>query len=187
MPLAANVPSGLRLLEPRRFGDERGWFAELWSDARADVCGWPQRFVQDNESFSRRGVLRGLHFQKGEAAQAKLVRAAVGDVLDVCLDLRVGSPTYGQHWTVMLSADVGRQLFIPKGFAHGFIVLSDVALVCYKCDAPYAPEAEGSVNAFDPALGIDWALPQEFIMRSDKDIAAPDWAAYAADPVFRLE
>lgn len=175
---------GVRLLEPRRFGDDRGWFAEVWNARTLGGVGIFADFVQDNESFSRRGVLRGLHFQKGASAQAKLVRAVCGSILDVVVDLRSGSPTFGRHWSTVLSGENGRQLYIPRGFAHGFAVVSEAALVAYKCDAYYDPAAEGSIDAFDPALGIDWGGAPEDFIRSGKDRNAPSWAAYAAEPAF---
>lgn len=172
------------ILEPCVFGDNRGWFSESWNEKTLHELGIDVHFVQDNESFSRRGVLRGLHFQKGDAAQAKLVRVLAGEVLDVAVDIRVGSPTFGQHVAVRLSADNHRQLFIPKGFAHGFVVLSNTAHFSYKCDAFYAPETEGSVNSIDPELGIDWIVPESERVFSDKDFVAPSFSAYCADPAF---
>ncbi len=133
----------------------------------------PVRFVQDNESKSRYGVLRGLHFQKGEYAQSKLVRVVAGRVLDVAVDIRRGSPTFGKYVAVELTAENRRQLFIPRGFAHGFSVLSEEAVFQYKCDNPYAPQAEGAVAWDDPDIGIDWRLPAEAILLSAKDAANP--------------
>ena len=175
---------GVVILEPRVFGDNRGWFSESWNEKTLHDLGINVHFVQDNESFSRRGVLRGLHFQKGNAAQAKLVRVLTGEVLDVAVDIRVGSPTFGQHVAVRLSGNNHRQLFIPKGFAHGFAVLSETAHFAYKCDAFYAPATEGSVNSLDPELRIDWIVPEIERIFSDKDIAAPSFSAYCADPAF---
>ena len=164
---------GVLVLEPEVFGDARGYFFESWNQRDFDALAGPVRWVQDNESKSRYGVLRGLHFQKGDFAQAKLVRAVVGRVLDVAVDLRRGSPTFGRHVTVELSAENHRQCFIPKGFAHGFAVLSDEAVFQYKCDAPYAPQAEAGIAWNDPALGIDWRLPEADILLSDKDRRHP--------------
>jgi len=178
---------GVVILEPRVFGDHRGWFSESWNEKTLRDLGIDVRFVQDNESFSRRGVLRGLHFQKGDAAQAKLVRVLSGEVLDVAIDVRAGSPTFGQHVAVPLSGENHRQLFIPKGFAHGFVVLSETAHFAYKCDAFYAPATEGSVNALDPELGIDWLVPEEERIFSDKDRTAPSFASYRVDPAFHYE
>ena len=164
---------GVLVLEPEVFGDARGYFFESWNQRDFDALAGPVHWVQDNESKSRYGVLRGLHFQKGDFAQAKLVRAVVGRVLDVAVDLRRGSPTFGRHVTVELSAENHRQCFIPKGFAHGFAVLSDEAVFQYKCDAPYAPQAEAGIAWNDPALGIDWRLPEADILLSDKDRRHP--------------
>ena len=164
---------GVLVLEPEVFGDARGYFFESWNQRDFDALAGPVRWVQDNESKSRYGVLRGLHFQKGNFAQAKLVRAVVGRVLDVAVDLRRGSPTFGRHVAVELSAENHRQCFIPKGFAHGFAVLSDEAVFQYKCDAPYAPQAEAGIAWNDPALGIDWRLPEADILLSDKDRRHP--------------
>jgi dTDP-4-dehydrorhamnose 3,5-epimerase len=164
---------GLVVIEPRLFKDSRGYFFESFSESDfarnvADV-----RFVQDNESKSSYGVLRGLHFQKPPYAQAKLVRVVKGRVLDVAVDLRKGSPTYGQYEAVELSGDNHRQFFIPRGFAHGFCVLSDEAIFQYKCDNYYAPQSEGAVRWDDPDLAIDWKMPAEDILLSDKDRMHP--------------
>lgn len=165
---------GAVIIEPRVFGDHRGYFFESFSlrDFVANVG--PVDFVQDNESFSaRRGVLRGLHFQKGEAAQAKLLRVVRGSVLDVAVDIRPGSPTRGQYVSVVLSGENKRQFFIPRGFAHGFLVLEDDTLFQYKCDNYYAPEAEGSYRWNDPTLAIDWGIAPEDVILSEKDARAP--------------
>jgi dTDP-4-dehydrorhamnose 3,5-epimerase len=164
---------GLVIIEPRLFKDSRGYFFESFSESDfarnvADV-----RFVQDNESKSSYGVLRGLHFQKPPYAQAKLVRVVKGRVLDVAVDLRKGSPTYGQYEAVELSGDNHRQFFIPRGFAHGFCVLSEEAIFQYKCDNYYAPQSEGAVRWDDPDLAIDWKMPAEDILLSDKDRMHP--------------
>ncbi len=152
---------GVVIIEPRLFPDNRGYFFESWEKKEFDAKVRPINFIQDNESRSSYGVLRGLHFQKGEHAQSKLVRCVVGKVLDVAVDVRKGSPTFGQHVAVELSADNHRQFFIPRGFAHGFSVLSDVAVFQYKCDNYYCPESEGAIAWNDPTLGIDWRLRQE--------------------------
>lgn len=167
--IPTDIP-GVVIVEPRRFGDSRGYFMETFKldefcSNVADVA-----FVQDNESFSSRGVLRGLHFQKGEFSQAKLVRVSRGTVLDVAVDLRGDSPTYGRHVAVELSADNARQLFIPRGFAHGFVVLSDVAQFQYKVDNVYAPQSEATLRFDDPALGIDWRISRDEMLLSDKDL-----------------
>lgn len=166
--LPSDIP-GLLILEPKVFGDARGYFLESWSQRDFDAAVRPIRFVQDNESKSRYGVLRGLHYQKGVYAQSKLVRVVSGRVLDVALDIRVGSPTFGSHVTCELSGENHRQLFIPRGFAHGFSVLSEEAVFQYKCDNPYVPSAEGAIAWNDPALGIDWGLPEADILLSEKD------------------
>ena len=157
------------ILEPTVFGDERGYFFEAYNERVFDEAVGPVRFVQDNESRSRRGVVRGLHFQKGEWAQAKLVRVVSGKVLDVAVDIRKGSPTFGRYVAVELSGENHRQFFIPRGFAHGFSVLSEECVFQYKCDNFYHPEAEGAVAWNDPDIGIDWQLPPEEIILSAKD------------------
>ncbi len=165
---------GLVIVEPRVFGDHRGYFFESFSLRDFEQHIGPVSFVQDNESYSaRRGVLRGLHFQKGEAAQAKLLRVVRGRVLDVAVDLRPGSPTFGQSVTVELSGENKRQLFIPRGFAHGFLVLEDDTLFQYKCDNYYAPEAEGSYRWNDPFFAIDWGVSHDEVILSEKDARAP--------------
>lgn len=164
---------GVVILKPRVFGDSRGYFMETWSERDFNTAVRPVRFVQDNESRSHYGVLRGLHFQKGEHAQSKLVRVLRGTVLDVAVDIRRGSPTFGAHVAVELSGENKRQLFIPRGFAHGFAVLSEEAVFLYKCDRFYAPEAEGAIAWNDPTLGIDWRLDPADISLSAKDTAHP--------------
>lgn len=157
------------IIEPRVFGDERGYFMETWSQKEFDEKVRPIKFVQDNESKSRYGVLRGLHFQKGEHSQSKLVRVIKGRVLDVAVDIRKGSPTFGKHVSIELTGDNNRQIFIPRGFAHGFVVLSDEAVFQYKCDNLYAPESEGAIIWNDPTLAIDWKIPDKDIILSEKD------------------
>lgn len=164
---------GVVIVEPKVFGDARGYFFESWSQRDFDAAVGPVVFVQDNESKSRYGVLRGLHFQKGEYAQAKLLRVVKGCVLDVAVDIRAGSPTFGKYVAVELSESNHRQLFIPRGFAHGFAVLSEEAVCQYKTDNFYCPEAEGAIAWNDPALGIDWQLPAEDIILSQKDSHNP--------------
>lgn len=160
---------GVVIIEPELFGDSRGYFMESYSQSKFDGEVAPIRFVQDNRSYSRYGVVRGLHYQKAPYAQSKLVSCVVGKVLDVAVDIREGSPTYGKYVAVELSAENKRQLFIPKGFAHGFAVLSDEALFEYKCDEFYHPEAEAGIAWNDPNIGIDWRLPKEDIILSKKD------------------
>ena len=157
------------VIRPKIFGDERGYFFESWSKADFDRVVRNVRFVQDNESKSRYGVLRGLHFQKPPYAQSKLVRVIQGEVLDVAVDIRKGSPSFGKHVAVELTGDNHRQLFIPKGFAHGFVVMSETALFQYKCDEFYHPEAEGAIMWDDPDIGIDWRVPVRDIVLSAKD------------------
>ena len=148
--------AGVKIVEPDVFGDERGWFCETYSKPRYEKFGIAADFVQDNESMSSRGVVRGLHWQAAPFTQAKLVRVERGAVLDVAVDIREGSPTFGRHVAVELSAANRRQLFIPRGFAHGFFVLEDGTVFSYKCDAPYNPEYERGMRFDDPELGIEW-------------------------------
>lgn len=157
------------VLEPKVFGDARGYFFESWSLRDFKEAVGAVSFVQDNESKSRYGVLRGLHFQKGEWAQSKLVRVVSGRVLDVAVDIRKGSPTFGKHVAVELNGENHRQCFIPRGFAHGFAVLSEEAVFQYKCDNFYHPEAEGAIAWNDPSLCIDWQLPEADILLSERD------------------
>lgn len=170
MNIISTSIDGVFIVEPHVFGDARGYFFESFS-ARdfAAATGIDVTFVQDNESFSRYGVLRGLHFQLPPHAQSKLVRVVRGAVLDVAVDLRAGSPTYGQHVAVELSADNHRQFFMPKGFAHGFSVLSPEVIFQYKCDDYYHPESEGALAWDDPDLAIDWQLPADQVLLSEKD------------------
>ena len=160
---------GLVVIEPRVFGDDRGYFFESFNEREFNEKVGDVRFVQDNESKSRYGVVRGLHFQKGEFAQAKLVRVVSGAVLDVAVDLRPGSPTYGRHHAEVLSGENHRQMYIPRGFAHGFSVLSEEVVFQYKCDNFYCPSAEGAVAWNDPDLAIDWRIPAESVILSEKD------------------
>lgn len=160
---------GVLIVEPEVFGDSRGYFMESYSQREFEREVAPVRFVQDNRSYSRYGVVRGLHYQREPYAQSKLVSCPVGKVLDVAVDIREGSPTYGKHVAVELSAENHRQLFIPKGFAHGFAVLSEEALFEYKCDEFYHPEVECGIAWDDPRIGIDWRLPKEDIILSKKD------------------
>lgn len=163
------------VIEPDVFGDSRGYFMESFSLRKfRELTGLDIDFVQDNESKSSYGVVRGLHFQRPPYAQSKLVRVVQGRVLDVAVDLREGSPTYGKHFAIELSGDNHLQMFIPKGFAHGFAVLSDEAVFQYKCDEYYAPESEGAVAWDDPDLAIDWMLPKEDIRLSEKDKSNPN-------------
>lgn len=167
---------GVVIIEPKVFGDERGYFFESWSQKDFDEQVRPIKFVQDNESKSSYGVLRGLHFQKGEHSQSKLVRVVKGRVLDVAVDIRKGSPSFGKHVKVELTAENHRQFFIPRGFAHGFVVLSEEAVFQYKCDNLYAPQSEGSIIWNDPALGIDWQISASDVILSAKDKMHPTLA-----------
>ena len=170
--------SGIYIIEPKVFKDSRGYFFESFSQREFDekisaLLGQEIRFVQDNESMSGYGVMRGLHFQRPPFTQSKLVRCVRGAVLDVAVDLRRGSPTYGQHVAVELTEENHRQFFIPKGFAHGFAVLSETAVFQYKCDEFYHPEADGGISILDESLGIDWRIPAEKAILSEKDLRHP--------------
>lgn len=167
---------GVFIIEPRVFGDERGYFFEAWKRQEFEENIGKVDFIQDNESKSVFGVLRGLHYQKREFSQAKLVRVISGRVLDVAVDLRKDSPTFGKHVAVELSGDNKRQFFIPRGFAHGFLVLSDEAVFTYKVDNPYAPQAEASILWNDADLAIDWPLSEEKLILSQKDREAQPFA-----------
>ena len=158
------------IIEPKVFNDPRGYFFESWKQADFEQHIGHVDFVQDNESKSSFGVLRGLHYQKGEYAQAKLVRVIKGRVLDVAVDIRKSSPTFGRHVAVELSEDNKRQLFIPRGFAHGFLVLSDEAIFTYKVDNVYAPAHEASIRWNDPEIGINWPIAIEDVVTSEKDL-----------------
>ena len=160
---------GLVVVEPKVFGDSRGYFFEVFNEGEFAEKVGPVHFVQDNESKSRYGVVRGLHFQKGEHAQAKLVRVVNGAVWDVAVDLRPGSPTYGQWHGEELTGENHRMMFIPRGFAHGFSVLSEEVVFQYKCDNLYCPSAEGAIAWNDPTLAIDWRLPEADVILSEKD------------------
>lgn len=170
--ISTTIPDVI-VIEPRVFNDARGYFFESFSHRVFEEKVGPVNFVQDNESASVYGVVRGLHFQKPPHAQAKLVRVIKGRVLDVAVDIRPGSPTFGQHVAVELSAENKRQMFIPKGFAHGFSVLSEEVIFQYKCDDYYAPETEGAIAWDDPDLGIDWGVPAADVILSEKDRRHP--------------
>lgn len=174
MDVADTALAGVRLLVPKRFADERGFFCETYARARFGEIGIPTEFVQDNYSLSyRRGVVRGLHFQTPPFAQAKLVRAGRGSFLDVVVDIRHGSPTFGRHITVQLDADAGTQIYIPDGFAHGFCTLEPNTEIIYKVSAPYAPEHDGGLAWDDPALAIDWPVRHSEAILSAKDRLLP--------------
>lgn len=169
MEVIKTAIEGVVIIEPRLFRDARGYFFESFSQREFDEKVRPVTFVQDNESMSCYGVMRGLHFQRPPFAQSKLVRCVKGAVLDVAVDIRKGSPTYGHHVAVELTEENHRQLFIPQGFAHGFSVLSDVAVFQYKCDNFYHPEADGGISILDGSLGIDWKIPADRAILSEKD------------------
>jgi dTDP-4-dehydrorhamnose 3,5-epimerase len=168
---------GLLEIRPPRFADKRGFFSEVWREDQLAEAGLRTHFVQDNHSYSRsRGVLRGLHFQSSPAEQDKLVRVSRGAIFDVAVDLRSNSPTFGQWAGLVISAEEWNQLFVPKGFAHGFVTLENDTEVCYKVSAPYAPELERTVRFDDPAIGIDWPVDAASLIISDKDLRAPGLA-----------
>ena len=174
MDVIKTAIEGLLIIEPKIFGDNRGYFYESFSQREFDekvapILGHKINFVQDNESMSSYGVMRGLHFQRPPYTQSKLVRCVKGAVLDVAVDIRKGSPTYGQHVAVELTEDNHLQFFVPRGFAHGFAVLSETAVFQYKCDEFYHPEADGGISILDDSLGIDWRIPTEKALLSDKD------------------
>ncbi len=173
MEVIKTTIDGVVIIQPRVFKDDRGYFFESWNERDFDTQVRPVHFVQDNQSKSSYGVLRGLHFQKGEHAQSKLVRVVKGSVLDVAVDIRKGSPTFGQHVAVELTEDNFRQFFIPRGFAHGFSVLSEEAVFQYKCDNLYCKESEGAIAWDDPALAIDWRIPADKVILSEKDAHHP--------------
>ncbi|MGN5594069.1 dTDP-4-dehydrorhamnose 3,5-epimerase [Stutzerimonas nitrititolerans] len=174
MQITPQAIADVLLIEPQLHGDARGYFCESWrKDKLETFLGHELIFCQDNESRSSRGVLRGLHFQLQPFAQTKLVRVLEGEVLDVAVDIRVGSPTFGQHVAVRLSGENRKQLFVPRGFAHGFVVLSETALFAYKVDNYYSPECDRGIAFDEPALGIDWLLPREQLRLSVKDQQQP--------------
>lgn len=174
MQITETKLQGCFILEPTPYGDSRGYFFESFNARTFNtLTGTETVFVQDNQSFSSRGVLRGLHAQSGDHAQAKLVRVLSGEVLDVAVDVRPGSPTYGEHVAVRLSAANHKQLFIPRGFLHGFVVLSETATFFYKCDNFYHPASECGIHPLDKTLNINWIIPTEELLLSDKDQQAP--------------
>lgn len=165
--------AGVVIIEPRLFKDDRGYFFESFSEREFNAQIREVKFVQDNESMSSYGVMRGLHFQRPPYTQSKLVRCVKGAVLDVAVDIRKGSPTYGQHVAVELTEENHRQFFVPRGFAHGFAVLSKTAIFQYKCDNFYHPEADGGISILDDSLGIDWHTPTDHAILSEKDTKHP--------------
>jgi dTDP-4-dehydrorhamnose 3,5-epimerase len=178
MTIESTPLKGCIIIKPTVFGDERGHFFESFNQEKFRVLtDHDTVFVQDNQSYSTKGVLRGLHFQKGSSAQAKLVRVIKGEVLDVAIDLRAGSKTYGKHFGLKISETNNLQLFIPRGFAHGFVVLSEDAIFQYKCDNYYDKAAEGGIYYADPDLAIDWVLPHDQLKVSSKDLELPNMPA----------
>ncbi len=169
---------GLLIFEPRVFADDRGYFYESFNKNIFSDVGVKDDFVQDNQSKSTYGVLRGLHYQTGEYAQSKLVRVLEGKVLDIAVDIRPDSPTYGQHYSIELSAENKLQFYIPRGFAHGFLVLSDTATFFYKCDNFYNKASEGGIAYNDPKLNIDWKIPQKDLILSEKDMVNPKFGEH---------
>lgn len=174
MPFATTDISGLLVFEPEVFEDSRGYFFESYNEKKFKEAGIDIAFVQDNQSSSSYGVIRGLHYQQNPFAQIKLVRVLSGSILDVAVDIRKGSPTYGKHFDLVLSAENKKQLFIPAGFAHGFSVLSERAEVMYKCNNFYNKQSEGGIRFDDPALNINWQIPADKAIVSGKDLALPN-------------
>lgn len=170
--ISTHIP-GVVIIEPHLFKDDRGYFFESFSERNFNTQVREVKFVQDNESMSSYGVMRGLHFQRPPYTQSKLVRCVKGAVLDVAVDIRKGSPTYGQHVAVELTEENHRQFFVPRGFAHGFAVLSKTAIFQYKCDNFYHPEADGGISILDNSLGIDWRIPTDHAILSEKDTKHP--------------
>ena len=185
MPFQKTIIPGLLVFEPRVFEDTRGHFFEAYSERAFQEEGLNIKFLQDNQSHSKYGVVRGLHYQLNPHAQAKLVRAIDGAILDAVVDIRVGSPTYGQTFSIELSSDNKKQLFVPAGFAHGFSVLSKTATVMYKCDAFYNKEAEGGIRFNDLVLNIDWGVPKDKLVLIPKDLALPTLAECKNNFVYR--
>lgn len=176
MKVSETKLKGCFILEPNKFGDSRGYFFESFNEKTFNsLTGTQTHFVQDNQSYSTRGVLRGLHAQRGEHAQAKLVRVLQGSVIDVAVDARAGSPTFGEHVAIELSDENNLQLFVPRGFLHGFVVLSETATFFYKCDNFYNKESESGVKFDDPKLAIDWKISADELIISDKDAVLPSF------------
>ena len=187
MEVIKTAIEGVYIIEPKVFGDARGYFFESFSEREFKEKVGDIHFVQDNESMSKYGVMRGLHFQRPPYAQSKLVRCVKGKVIDVAVDIRKGSPTYGQHVAALLTEDNHRQFFIPQGFAHGFAVLSESAIFQYKCDNFYHPEADGGISILDDTLGINWGLAMEEALLSEKDTKHPKLAEFDSPFVWNQE
>lgn len=184
MPFTPTTFPGLIIIEPTMLEDSRGYFFEAYNEDVFHQNHIPAAFVQDNQSKSSYGVIRGLHYQKPPHAQGKLVRVLSGAIVDTVLDLRVGSPTFGETFSIQLTAENKKQLFIPKGFAHGFSVISNTAEVLYKCDAYYNRESEAGILYNDPALNIDWEIPSGSVIVSDKDRILPTFNSYSGEFTF---
>jgi dTDP-4-dehydrorhamnose 3,5-epimerase len=184
MPFTKTQIEDVVIFEPRIFKDKRGYFFESYSEKIFADFGIKIKFIQDNQSMSSYGTIRGLHFQKGDDCQAKLVRVLKGKVLDVVVDIRKDSPTFGKHVSIELSEDNFKQLYVPHGFAHGFSVLSETAIFAYKCDNLYAPESEGAIKFDDAELGIDWKVPLSSAIISDKDMQNQPFSQYKKNPCF---
>lgn len=178
MPVITTSFDGLLIFEPKILHDERGYFYESYNQRAWSDAGVNCNFVQDNQARSTRGVLRGLHYQCGEMAQAKLVRVIEGEVLDVVVDLRPDSKTYGQWYSQRLSAENHLQMFVPRGFAHGYVVLSETAVFFYKCDNFYSRESEGGIRFDDPGLSVDWQFDLDKVLVSEKDLALPGFGQH---------
>ena len=185
MEVVKTAIEGVYIIEPKVFGDARGYFFESFSEREFKEKVGDIHFVQDNESMSKYGVMRGLHFQRPPYAQSKLVRCVKGKVVDVAVDIRKGSPTYGQHVAALLTEENHRQFFIPQGFAHGFAVLSESVVFQYKCDNFYHPEADGGISILDESLGIDWGLTMEEALLSEKDTKHPKLAEFDSPFVYK--
>jgi dTDP-4-dehydrorhamnose 3,5-epimerase len=176
MNLETTLIKDLILISPTVFEDERGYFFEAYSKSKLSDLGIDIDFVQDNQSFSKKGTLRGLHYQNPPFAQTKLVRVLQGEIMDIAVDLRKDSSTYGQSYAVLLTSENKKQLLVPQGFAHGFSVISETAVVLYKCDQYYNKQSEGGIRFDDPALSIDWGMDLKQTIVSDKDLILPDFA-----------
>lgn len=175
MEIIATKLNGVCILKPNKWGDERGFFSEVWSEKALAELGIKEHFVQDNHVFSaQKSVLRGMHFQRGDAAQGKLVRVVAGSILDVILDINPNSPTYGEYLAIEVSAQQWNQIWVPAGYAHGYITLQENCQVLYKVTNDYNAKAEGGVNPFDPNLGIDWQFPKDQIIINSRDASWPN-------------
>lgn len=184
MSFTENFINGITIFEPKVYPDQRGFFFESYNKQLFHANGIFTEFIQDNQSFSVYGVVRGLHYQREPYAQAKLVRALEGSILDVVLDIRAKSPTFGKTYSIVLSSDNKKQIFVPKGFAHGFSVLSETAVISYKCDQFYNKQSEAGIRFNDPELNIDWQIPAEKILISEKDEQLPAFNSTMTDFIF---